>query len=459
MKGLIRGVAGAALVLGATACADDYSIDFGGAPTAVQPSPEVMFVNSGAQKELLVRLVNDRNQSTPASFQVANVGAGLTVTYDATYRPQWTSTDPTLEPKVDKEQQRYTVAANIPTGGKRTFQLTSGGLTATTTVYVLPTTMGAAIANPAPALGDVVTINAPEGQSFSTTASATGASTVSFPEGGAPIIQEITAKSITFIPRPGTTGAATVTGVTLDYAPTLAPRSLTTSNEITVPAVTNIPLVYSSASPAAGATVTVTAAGFRFLPNVSFTIGGAAAFVLSVSADSTTATILPPPSVAGGTAVVSNAVLSFLPAVGLLNVPSTATMTTQNYPAPVNAGTSTATANVFSAASPGVGRVYAESGVLGFGPNVNYSFNGAPRFYQLNVTVAGSYTIRTSWNGGGDMDVYLRNGTNTANIGTALTGNMPEVITANLAVGTYFIVLHDYENFGPLPTQVLITVK
>jgi hypothetical protein len=163
--------------------------------------------------------------------------------------------------------------------------------------------------------------------------------------------------------------------------------------------------------------------------------------------------------VAGGTAVVSNAVLSFLPAVGLLNVPSTATMTTQNYAAPVNAGTTAATANVFSAASPGVGRVYAEAGTLNFGANVNYAFNGAPRFYQLNVTVAGSYTIRTSWNGGGDMDVYLRNGTNTANIATALTGNMPEVITATLAVGTYYIVLHDYENFGPLPTQVLITVK
>jgi hypothetical protein len=159
MKGLIRGVTGAAMVLGATACAEDFSIDFGGAPTAVQASPEVMFLASGAQKELLVRLVNDRNQSTPASFELANVGAGLTVTYDDQYRPQWTSTDPVLEAPLVKEQQRYVVSANIPTGGQRTFQLTSGGIAGTVKVNVTPTVIG--LAGGPGAIGEEVTITAP----------------------------------------------------------------------------------------------------------------------------------------------------------------------------------------------------------------------------------------------------------------------------------------------------------
>lgn len=159
MKGLIRGVAGAAMVLGATACAEDFSIDFGGAPTAVQAAPEVMFLASGAQKELLVRLVNDRNQSTPASFELANVGAGLTVTYDDQYRPQWTSTDPVLEAPLVKEQQRYVVAANIPTGGQRTFQLTSGGIAGTIKVNVTPTVIG--LAGGPGSAGEEVTITAP----------------------------------------------------------------------------------------------------------------------------------------------------------------------------------------------------------------------------------------------------------------------------------------------------------
>lgn len=159
MKGLIRGVAGAAMVLGAAACAEDPSIDFGGAPSAVQASPEVMFLASGASKELLVRLVNERNQSTPASFQLANVGAGLTVTYDDKYRPEWTSVSPVLEAPLVKEQQRYTVSANLPTGGERTFQLTSGGLAGTVKVYVTPTAIGL-IGAPG-GLMEEVTITAP----------------------------------------------------------------------------------------------------------------------------------------------------------------------------------------------------------------------------------------------------------------------------------------------------------
>ncbi len=159
MKGLIRGVAGTALVLGATACAEDFSIDFGGAPTAVQASPEVMFLASGAQKELLVRLVNDRNQSTPTSFDLANVGAGLTVTYDDQYRPQWSSIDPVLDAPLVKEQQRYIVSANIPTGGQRTFQLTSGGIAGTVQVNVTPTAIG--LAGGPGGLMEEVTVTAP----------------------------------------------------------------------------------------------------------------------------------------------------------------------------------------------------------------------------------------------------------------------------------------------------------
>jgi len=159
MKGLIRGVAGAAMVLGATACAEDYSIDFGGAPSAVQASPEVMFLASGASKELLVRLVNERNQGTPASFTLANVGAGLTVTYDDKYRPEWTSVNPVLAAPLVKEQQRYTVSANLPTGGERTFQLTSGGLAGTVKVYVTPTAIG--LTGGPGGLMEVVTLTAP----------------------------------------------------------------------------------------------------------------------------------------------------------------------------------------------------------------------------------------------------------------------------------------------------------
>lgn len=433
MKGLIRGVASAAVVLGATACADDYSIDFGGAPTGVQISPEVMFVNSGANKEVLVRLVNDRNQSTPTSFTLGSVEGGITVTYDDQYRPQWTSTDPNLEAPLVKEQQRYVVAANLPTGGKRTFQLSSSGLTGTATVYVLPTSLGPALSATAPALGDPVTINAPDGQSFSTTSS------VSFPAGGAPIIQERTAKSITFIPRPGTNGPATVDGITLDYAPTLASRSLTTSNEIDVEAIESLPATYSTSTPGLFAEVTVNApTGFRFLPNFRMALGDGSALTVSVAADSRSAVVILPAN-ASGIPTFSNFVLSFLTEVPVVNVPGITSITTPNV---------TWTANDFdpsvrniTTAAAGTATTWYDSWVGATGDCCG--FGGGNKIYRLIQPSAGSRTYRLNWTqdaGGtyGDMDLGIANDAITAFLLTQLTVNRPEQGTANLGAGNFW---------------------
>jgi len=306
MKELIRGVACLALALGATACEDDPSIDFGGSPTLVQLSPNVMFITSGNTKELLVRLVNDRNQSVPTSFTVSDVGAGLNVIFDTLFRPQQTIADPVLTSPLIKTQQRYFIEADLPGGGQRSFTLTSSGISGSPTINIEPSNTGALSAT-APALGEVVTINAPDAQSFSTT---TGSSTtVSFDVGGTltpAVITALSTTSVSFIPLPGSTGPAVVSNITLNFAPTLAARTLESPNEITVPAVASIPLVYSTGTPAAGAAVSVTAAGFRFRPNATFTYTTGDAFVLSISADSTTASILPPPNMTAETATVSN---------------------------------------------------------------------------------------------------------------------------------------------------------
>jgi hypothetical protein len=440
MKGLIRGVVGAVVVLGATACADDYSIDFGGAPTAVQPSPEVMFLNSGTQKELLVRLVNDRNQSTPTSFQVTNVGAGLTVTYDDQYRPQWTSVNPVLEAPLVKEQQRYTVAADLPTGGKRTFQLTSSGLTGTATVYILPTSLGASLSNLAPALGETVTLNAPDGQSFTPPGGTATASTVSFPAGGAPIIQEITAKSITFIPRPGTTGAATVTGITLDYAPTLAPRSLTTSNAIEVEAIDEMAVTYSTASPALFAEVTVTApTGFRFLPNFRMALGYGSGRTISVAADSKSAVVILPAGVSSTIPTFSNVVLSFLTGVPISNVPGVTPMTTPALPW-VADDFDPGVRNITTAAA-GTATVWYDSWINATGDCCG--FGGGNKIYTMTQPTAGSRTYQLNWTqdaGGtyGNMSYGIVNEAITAFLLTALTSNRPETGTANLGAGNFW---------------------
>jgi hypothetical protein len=137
MNRMIRGMAGLMVALGASACADDPSVEFGGdAPTKIQASPTVMFVNQGAREEILFRLVDDRNRSTPTSFEVSNVGAGITVELDDEYRPDYIGSDE-LEFNPIQHQHRYYVTANAPVG--TSFTVSSGGISQVITVNVVPT--------------------------------------------------------------------------------------------------------------------------------------------------------------------------------------------------------------------------------------------------------------------------------------------------------------------------------
>jgi hypothetical protein len=455
MNRMIRGLAGLMVALGASACVNDPSVDYANDPSKIVLDPQTMFVTHGTEKQVFARLADERNRATPTEFQISNVSAGLTVRIDSTYRMDYINGD-SLSWRPVQHQHRLWVGSTNPQGAMGSFTVSAQGISTTATVRILPANLGAALSKTAPDLGEAVTLTAPANLSF------TDATTITFTPGGAAVITDRSAKSISFIPRPGSEGPATVTGISLDYAPTLAARTLVTTNEITVPAVTSIPLVYSSTTPGPAQPITVSANGFKFLPNVSFTYGGSAAFVLSVSADSNQAVILPPPVMAGQTATVSNVVLGFLTNVPLTNLESNSAVTTVEYPVAPVGGTTIGNAPVINAASPGVGVVYGESGTLNFGAEVNYlggTNQGLPRYYKLVVTQPGSYNIRIGWNGGGDMDLYLRDETGATNIANAPTGNNPEQVTANLEAGTYLIVLHNWRGLGPVPTRVLITVK
>lgn len=139
MNRMIRGMAGLLVALGASACADDPSVEFGGdTPTKIQASPTVMFVNQGAREEILFRLVDDRNRSTPTSFEITNVGAGITVELDDEYRPDYIGSDE-LEFNPIQHQHRYYVTANDPVGTQ--FTVSSSGITQVIQVKVVPTSL------------------------------------------------------------------------------------------------------------------------------------------------------------------------------------------------------------------------------------------------------------------------------------------------------------------------------
>jgi len=551
---MIRGVAGLLVALGASACVNDPSVDYANDPSTIVLDPETMFITHGTEKQVFARLVDERNRATPTEFTISNVSAGLTVRVDSTYRLDYINGD-SLSWRPVQHQHRLWVGSSNPQGAMGQFTVTAQGISTTATARILPADLGSGLSSTSPGIGDVVTLTAPANVSFtdnatvavvdgntvvnavvmdrapksisfvpfpgstgvvrvagvtldyaptlasrtlptaatitvpedpsspslSTTAPALGApvtitagpgqqfssnSAVSFDPGGAAVVTARTATTLTILPRPGSGGAATVTNVVLTdgEAEVLGTFTRTTSNGFTtpVPAATSIPVAYSSTSPAPSAPVTVTATGFKFLPNVSFTFGGTAALVLNVSADSNTVTILPPPNVAGETAVVSNAVLEFLPIVPITGLTTTPVVTTGDYAAAGPGGDMFSNAPVINAPAEGTTAFHAESGTLAFGAEINPlggSNQGIPRYYKLIVTEAREYDIAIGWEVGGDFDLYVFDEAGATNLAQSPSGANPESVSVELEPGTYRLILHNWRSLAATPVRVLVTVK
>jgi hypothetical protein len=349
---------------------------------------------------------------------------------------------------------RFFVTAN--TNVSTSFVITSGSFSTTITVRVVPTNVGG-LSIAEPAIGDPVTITAPGDISFNP-----ATTTVNFGNTGDAVITEITAKSITFIPIPGSTGRATVNHVTVDYAANLGEYSLTTSNEINVPAVTSIPLSYSKTNLGSAETVTVTATGFRFEAGATITYNTKPAFVLSISGDGTSMVILAPTGLAAATGVASGVHLASLPAISLADLPSTTAITTGSGYAQIP-GTGVASYNgggqpEFAVPAPGTGMFIADNPIWGdldwYGNNPNRPTN----WYKVNVTGTGDREITVAWNNSSDIDFCSVDETATIAIHGAFSGDNPEHDTQEFEDGKSYWVLPTVWS-GAFPTELLITIK
>lgn len=448
MKGLIRGAAGLAVLLGMSACANDATVDLMGPPTGVQATPTKAFILKGDSVAVLVRLVNDRNQAISTQFDVANVGPALTVAYDAAYRPDYATGGGTLAAPLVKSEQRYFVkGANL---GTSTFNLTSGGLSGTVTVTVQPKSLEAAL-NKTTGLvaGDTVTITAPAGLKFTPT------SAVTLTTGSLAIASRAAdSSSIKFVLGPGAGGVVTVTKVLMAYAPTLALQTLATTTSIaTTPAVTVAPTTVSTATPAFGATMTVTlGGGLRFTSTSTISIGGRQAYLISRSADSSTATIVPFGG-STGNITYTNIVLNFLNTVAL-SAPGDKSVTVGPVVSDVNAE-SEATAPLLTLPAVG-GIVVLSDGTpyVGGGDCDNAGGNGC-RYYKIVLTAPLKVDFELKWDPGStvDLGLYLNTGAGIADAGGNTTGGTETKLNYTLPAGTYYLmnVWYDYGSGTGMP--------
>jgi hypothetical protein len=451
MKKMVRGAIAILALSGLSACVDDPLLPLNGDADRIQANPVVMNVRQGDSSAVLLRLINAANRATPTEFAISGVGAGIVINLDTKFRPEYVNGSDTLIVPAVKSVQRYFIRGVTP--GEYNYTVTSNGISETFKVRVEPTNLGAALSRTTAVAGDDVTITAPVGTSFSPT------SAVTFTTGSVAIKSRAADnKSIVVTVGPGVSGPATVTGLKLDYFPALPALTLASTNTLTTPALTAVPTTLSSGTPNTGASVTVALGGsIRFLGNGAVTIGGVDAPIIALSADSSTATIVPPLNASGAVAFTGVA-LSFLTAVPLALPSDDKTIV----PTATFGGSTLAGADAFATAPEiALPTVIGRTTVVTDNGNVwgtPAQCTGAPvggencRIYKIVVPAGQTFTLVGRWNTTADMGLYRVNsvfgaGATVADaLGQSATQSESGTLGTNLAAGTYYIL---YGYYGP----------
>lgn len=433
MKRVMRSSMLLAASVAFVACTGDPTSSLQGNPDHLIATPSVLIINQGATENVTVEVVDAQGSQLLSTF-TATGQAGITVTTDSTFNPVFQGN--TLTTQKQATRARFVVSGtNL---GATSFTVTASGKSITIPVTVVPVAFAATVSASTPALGTPVVMTAPAGLSF------TDSSTVSFANAPSPAIVNIAAdgSTLTFIPAPGSDGVATVTNIRINYSPTLPLVTLKTIATVTVPPLTSFPGTYNTSTPSGGAQVSMSATGFKFLPNVSLTVGGFDAYIDSVSADSNTVYFVPRPGTSGPP-TVDGIVLDFLTA-GRLTLPSATALTVGATAYP---GTnSNATAPILAVPLPGASLVLYDGGFFAGSDNVN---GGADQIYQFTVAATTTLNFGLDWTGGADVDLlFTDNAAYRVTFGCA-TGSHPEACSGTFPAGTYFVVVNLYAGTAP----------
>ena len=412
----------------------------------VQASPGFLVLHVGDSTQVIARLVNDANVGAITDYTVSGTGSGILVHENPNFRETFNSALDTLQPTGAKTAEQFYVIGTAV--GRYTFTLTptmvNTGISGTVTAIVLPIDLGPALSKTSAAPGDTVVLTAASGTVFSQT------SAISFTAGAAPAIvgRSTDSTTITFLAAPGDSGVVTVTKVGVIAAPALTPVTLATTNGFTtaVASPSVVPTTLSASSGLIGVPVTVTiGGGLRIAGSTHILIGGSDAGIQSVSADSTTAVVMP---VAGsaGAVTYTNVVLSFLTTVPL-SLPSDGKSYTVGA---TFGGTTDPNAAVFANA-PLItlrphGSVVVTSGTL---PSTNASECGngtgdGCSVYKVVLTASTTYDAYMVWQGGADLGLYHFTvagsgaAAGSCDNGGQGSGGQPETCTITLAAGTYY---------------------
>lgn len=220
MKRLLCGSVVLAASLGVVSCNGDPTGDFRNGPSRINAVPTSLFIDQGDDAAVTVTLVDDQGDPLAGDFEIATQGSGITVARNDAFLGT------TVGAPLESQAQFVITAGDTPTPSS--FTLTAGGLSIDIPVVVTPTAIATSVfSNATPAVNEPVTLTA-EGYTFQPDAAISFAGTPAIvlgisEDGGA----------LTFLPAPGTTGAAEVENISINFLPS-APLTLETATELTV---------------------------------------------------------------------------------------------------------------------------------------------------------------------------------------------------------------------------------
>jgi hypothetical protein len=445
MNRLVRGSIMFVAAAGAWACKTNLG-ENGDTTDHLVATPSVVLVANTDSQAVDVEALNPQGEQLAADFVASNVGAGIIVRQDTSFLPVPGGHSPV--------RARFVVRAVDPTTFVSTsFTVTANGQSITIPVSITPANLAITFSNPAPALGDTVTLTAPANVRF------TAATTITFGTGvtalNALIIGISTDSTvITFLLPPNINNqVATVTGVVVTYLPGQV-FTLQTTGVAQTPAVDSLPATITSATPSIGDTLTLTfAAPYKLVTGTVITLGGKPVIELSRSADSSSVTFIPYPGASGVTAFVATG-LAPQPLPGL---PTTATV---DLP-PELPGTGTiATAPTIPIPASGLTTTIVDGGAFVGGENICDNILGGPcRIYTFTLAAPKTLTFTETWEGLTDMGIYFTTtGSNivvtTACDSKGATAGQPETCTGTFPAGTYYLVNDSFAPFYAAPQNV-----
>jgi len=265
-------------------------------PTAIQSNPDVVFVTQGDSEPVVVTVLDEDGNVLQADVTASDIGSGITVRLDPTYQ-EVTTGNP-----IQRGSRFFVKGVDL---AQTSFKVTALGLTKTIEVTSVPGELDAEITDSQPELGETVTITAPTGTFF------TDSSVVTF-NGAEAVITAKDETTISFIPMANVFGPALVSNVGVASNSALS-FDLTTPFNVQTDSIIDLGTAVTPLAPALGAPITVTLpAGLKVIPESLFASGIGADTVprgllmagstlqplnITVSADSTQITFIPPPNV------------------------------------------------------------------------------------------------------------------------------------------------------------------